>query len=34
MSKICMSYINNSVKEKTVKDALTAYVDYVIERRL
>lgn len=34
MSKICMSYIKNSVKEKTVKDALTAYVDYVIERRL
>ena len=33
-SQICMDYINSSVKEKAVKDALTAYVDYVIERRL
>ncbi|MBQ9677478.1 MAG: polyprenyl synthetase family protein [Prevotella sp.] len=32
-SKICMDYINSSVKEKAIKDALTAYVDYVIERR-
>ena len=33
-SQICMNYINGSVHEKAVKDALTAYVDYVIERRL
>ena len=33
-SQICMDYINSSVKEKAVKDALTAYVDYVIERKL
>ena len=33
-SQICMDYINNSVKEKAIKDALTAYVDYVIERKL
>ena len=32
-SKTCMEYINNSVKEKAIKEALTAYVDYVIERR-
>ncbi|MBQ9232130.1 MAG: polyprenyl synthetase family protein [Prevotella sp.] len=32
-SKICMDYINSSVKEKAIKDALTAYVDYVIERK-
>ena len=33
-SQICMDYIQNSVKEKAIKDALTAYVDYVIERSL
>ena len=33
-SKECMGYINSSVKEKAVKDALTAYVDYVIQRNL
>lgn len=33
-SQICMAYINSSVKEKAIKDALTAYVDYVIERKL
>ena len=33
-SQICMDYINSSVKEKAIKDALTAYVDYVIERKL
>ncbi len=32
-SKICMDYIDSSVKEKAIKDALTAYVDYVIERK-
>ena len=31
-SKICMEYIENSVKEKAIREALTAYVDYVIER--
>lgn len=34
MSKICLDYIANSVKEKAVKASLTAYVDYVIERKL
>ena len=33
-SQLCMDYIESSVKEKTVKDALTAYVDYVIQRKL
>lgn len=33
-SQLCTNYINGSVHEKTVKDALTAYVDYVIERKL
>lgn len=33
-SQMCMHYINSSVKEKAVKDALTAYVDYVIQRKL
>ena len=32
-SEICMDYIRTSVKEKAIKDALTAYVDYVIERK-
>ena len=31
-SQICMDYINNSVKEKAIKEALIAYVDYVIQR--
>ena len=29
----CRAYIENSVKEKAVKDALTAYLEYVIQRR-
>ena len=29
----CRLYIENSVKEKTVKDALTAYLEYVIQRK-
>ena len=29
----CRAYIENSVKEKTVKEALTAYLEYVIQRR-
>jgi octaprenyl-diphosphate synthase len=33
-SQKCMDYIDSSVKEKAIKDALTAYVDYVIERKL
>lgn len=33
-SQLCMDYIESSVKEKTVKEALTAYVDYVIQRKL
>ena len=31
-SKICMQYIDESVKEKAIKDSLTAYVDYVVQR--
>ena len=31
---LCMKYIESSVKEKAIRDALTAYVDYVIERKL
>lgn len=34
MSKICFGYIDKSVGDKAVKDALKAYVDYVIERKL
>lgn len=33
-SRLCMDYIEHSVKEKAIKDALTAYVDYVIQRKL
>ncbi len=31
-SLICKDYINHSVKEKAIRDALTAYVDYVVQR--
>ena len=31
---LCMEYIESSVKEKAIRAALTAYVDYVIERKL
>ena len=31
---LCMEYIESSVKEKAIRDALTAYVDYVIQRKL
>lgn len=31
-SKLCMSYIDECVTNKAVKEALTAYVDYVIQR--
>lgn len=31
-SKTCMQYINESVKNEAVKEALTAYVDYVVQR--
>ena len=31
-SKLCMDYIENNVKEKAVKEALAAYVDYVVQR--
>ena len=31
-SKLCMRYIDSQVKEKAVKEALTAYVDYVVRR--
>jgi hypothetical protein len=27
-----MEYIANSVKEKAIREALTAYVDYVVQR--
>lgn len=32
--QLCMNYIENSIKEKAIKEALIAYVDYVIERKL
>ena len=31
-SNLCMSYIDSSVKEKAIRDSLTAYVDYVVQR--
>jgi octaprenyl-diphosphate synthase len=31
-SRMCMEYIANSVKEKAIREALTAYVDYVVQR--
>ena len=31
-SQLCKQYIDSQVKEKAVKDALTAYVDYVVQR--
>ena len=31
-SEMCMRYIEESVKNKAVKEALTAYVDYVVQR--
>ena len=31
-SKLCMSYIDECVTNKAVKEALTAYVDYVVQR--
>ncbi len=30
--QLCMEYIEDSVKEKAIKEALIAYVDYVIQR--
>lgn len=33
-SRLCMDYIEHNVKEKAVKDSLTAYVDYVIQRNV
>jgi len=31
-SQICMQYIDENVKEKTIRDSLIAYVDYVVQR--
>ena len=31
-SKTCMQYIDENVKDKAIKDSLTAYVDYVVQR--
>ena len=31
-SQLCKEYIDNNVKEKAIRDALTAYVDYVVQR--
>ena len=31
-SKVCMQYIDENVKEKAIKESLTAYVDYVVQR--
>ena len=33
-SRLCTDYISEHVKEKAVKEALTAYVDYVIQRNV
>ncbi len=30
--RLCQQYIDENVKEKAISDALTAYIDYVIER--
>ena len=30
--KLCMNYIHYHVKEKAIREALTAYVDYVVQR--
>lgn len=32
LSKICKEYIAQNVKEKAIKESLTAYVDYVVQR--
>ena len=31
-SDLCLQYIREHVKEKAIKEALTAYVDYVVQR--
>ena len=31
-SALCMEYINHHVKDKAIRDSLTAYVDYVVQR--
>ena len=31
-SRLCMQYIDENVKEKAIKESLTAYVDYVVQR--
>ena len=31
-SKLCMQYIEHSVHDKIIKESLTAYVDYVVQR--
>jgi octaprenyl-diphosphate synthase len=31
-SQLCMQYIDQHVKDKAIKDSLTAYVDYVVQR--
>lgn len=31
-SQVCMRYIEENVKEKAIKESLTAYVDYVVQR--
>ena len=31
-SQLCKNYIDNNVKEKAIRDALIAYVDYVVQR--
>ena len=31
-SQVCKQYIDENVKEKAIKDSLTAYVDYVVQR--
>ena len=31
-SRLCIEYIDENVKEKAIKESLTAYVDYVVQR--
>jgi octaprenyl-diphosphate synthase len=31
-SQLCMRYIDENVKEKAIRESLTAYVDYVVQR--
>ena len=32
-SRLCLRYIDENIKDKVIRDALTAYVDYVVQRK-